>query len=482
MQPKFILVIISVLATTFVFGFQHDSKPLQKTYDKRSNELIKDLKQQRGEELKYNGLSVLNENLEVEFYYEITKILTDNVRNNFFVQDSGLEAYLESIAKSLLDTNDNLRSTKKILIYRDPLVNAQCHGEGTITVNLGLLYKSESEGQLAFVIAHEIAHYQLNHVFESISDYIESKKGRLQRKVDKIQKGTLSLKDLEFIQGWFNTRGQFNRKAELEADSLASSMMLNSGYNYEDIIAGLDLLEDAFNPKYPLRTKLFDPFIFESYPFKKRWLQPQLSIYSRRNTFPLFKYDSIKDHPDTKIRREQILRNFTGRKEKSDNQHYQPRPLLATVSEFEAVRASYKQSYFDIGLHIAIQLKKRYPQNKQLNFYIGRFMHELAIAKIDNNPDQYLQRYTKPFSDETIALNSFLHNLTWRESAELSYHFMKNPDNFDITSPDHFKLLAKLCHLTSRFDEEKMVKKVFKNQFPKTNFATYSDENEIVQH
>ncbi len=49
----------------------------------------------------------------------------------------------------------------KILNIRT--TNAECHRDGTISLNLGLLTAMEKDAQVAAVLSHELAHFTLNH-------------------------------------------------------------------------------------------------------------------------------------------------------------------------------------------------------------------------------------------------------------------------------------------------------------------------------
>ena len=74
-----------------------------------------------------------------------------------------LNEYVEHVADNLLRDYPQLRSELRFYILKSPVVNAYAFDEGIILVNEGLIAQVSNEAELAFVIAHEIAHYSEKH-------------------------------------------------------------------------------------------------------------------------------------------------------------------------------------------------------------------------------------------------------------------------------------------------------------------------------
>ena len=69
-----------------------------------------------------------------------------------------LTAYVDGVV-SVLRPNSSLPELKfKVLITKDPLMNAHAYPNGIIIITTGLLARLENEAQLAAVLAHEMAH------------------------------------------------------------------------------------------------------------------------------------------------------------------------------------------------------------------------------------------------------------------------------------------------------------------------------------
>ena len=109
-----------------------------------------------------------------------------------------LNRYIDNIADQLLAQNPDLRKEIDIYILEVPEVNAYSLKNGVILINMGLLAQVTNEAELAFIIAHEIAHYSEHH-------------------------GTLKQKDMskntDFVTEYLETH-QYSRDQEFAADRL----------------------------------------------------------------------------------------------------------------------------------------------------------------------------------------------------------------------------------------------------------------------
>ncbi len=100
----------------------------------------------------------------------------------------------------------------EIYITRSTEFNAFTINDGTIFVNIACLAQLSSEAELAFLMAHEYAHYQLEHGKRSFVKKFENKKRKT------------SLKELQQLNA-------FSQKNEMASDNLAMVMGTNAGYD-----------------------------------------------------------------------------------------------------------------------------------------------------------------------------------------------------------------------------------------------------------
>ena len=90
------------------------------------------------------------------------------LRENNFLFDPEITNYLSSIFYHILEKNNLNKNGFHFFVSRSAAVNASAYEDGTVICNLGLLKISETESQIAMVFCHELAHYLLNHVNNSI--------------------------------------------------------------------------------------------------------------------------------------------------------------------------------------------------------------------------------------------------------------------------------------------------------------------------
>jgi predicted Zn-dependent protease len=182
------------------------------------------------------------------------------------------------VLAEIIRANPSLsRQEVRLLVSRNSDPNASCVGDGTLIIHIGLTRRFENESQLAFVICHELAHHQLNHVNQSIQQYVEKLYGRsTQREISRITSGDNRRveKATELLRGIVYESSRHSRVNEAAADSLAVVLMRNTPYDELESLKVLALLDTVDTEKYrfplPLKQSLDSP----QYPFKDSWLQP----------------------------------------------------------------------------------------------------------------------------------------------------------------------------------------------------------------
>ena len=97
---------------------------------------------------------------------------------NLFFDDIYLEEYLQSLLPSIhpVTLTDNRPGNLSIKVVIDNYPNAFCLPNGTIMISTGMLSLIDSEPELIAVIAHEVAHFVLDHYVDNILADIKRKK------------------------------------------------------------------------------------------------------------------------------------------------------------------------------------------------------------------------------------------------------------------------------------------------------------------
>ncbi|NEQ48890.1 MAG: M48 family metallopeptidase [Leptolyngbya sp. SIO3F4] len=92
---------------------------------------------------------------------KVGEAIFDNVFSNMPLITEGKDfEYIESLANSLRSDALKQRPDLKLHILNEPIPNAMVSAGGYVYVTQGLLDKAESENELAFVLAHELGHYE----------------------------------------------------------------------------------------------------------------------------------------------------------------------------------------------------------------------------------------------------------------------------------------------------------------------------------
>lgn len=439
-------------------------------YTADSTNLIRTLRQQNRNEISYQQLETGEGHITT--YRQTTNYLISLVRNQWFIYDSELNQLLTTIHNRIKECNPAIRPIGTLLIRKNGVLNATCYGEGTVSINLGLIANAKSHDEIAFTLAHEIAHFHLDHLRARIEHYNNRSASKaILSRLSKIPEGKMTLEDLKFIQSWYAGFFQTSRKDELQADSLAFVMLENCGFNREALIESIQDLSSVYHPPYPLKRSLFDAFVFEELPFKRRWFNPTRAQNNDPFMNSLLNNDSLTTHPDIPLRVEQAQRLIP--KHSAD-----PIPIDSALTHRinqELINAFYQNNKYDFAIHAALQLKQVYPSSSYINFQVSRMLHRIALAKNDRVLHYYVRTNTSKYPNETKALNHFLHNLTLAEVGELSYLYTKK--NFDEENPDHYRVFYNILLLTNRLQEAKTIKKTFNKSFKGEQIHRYSDED-----
>lgn len=88
-----------------------------------------------------------------------------SIRNSMpVIQDPLLSAYIQSLGEQLTSANEDAVGSFQFFLINSPQINAFAGPAGNIGVYTGLITTTESESELASVIAHEVAHVSQKHL------------------------------------------------------------------------------------------------------------------------------------------------------------------------------------------------------------------------------------------------------------------------------------------------------------------------------
>ena len=111
--------------------------------------------------------AIINKNQEEQLGRQVVA----QMRNaGGILEDPQLQEYIDSIGSQLVGQASDGSQNFQFFVVDDGAINAFALPGGYIGVNAGLILTSESESELAGVLAHEIAHVTQRHIARSIYD------------------------------------------------------------------------------------------------------------------------------------------------------------------------------------------------------------------------------------------------------------------------------------------------------------------------
>jgi predicted Zn-dependent protease len=217
------------------------------------------------------AISKAAEEITPEQEYYIGRAVAANILTAYrvYTGNPGLLSYLNRICGALVinSPRPDVYNGYHVMILDSNEINAFATSGGHVFVTRGLLNCADSEDSLAAVIAHEIAHIQLQHSIKAIRTSRITQAllvtGTSAAGIAAAQNTSLAeLTDIfdesvgEIVSTLINNG--YSREQEFEADTLALSLMASAGYQPASLIDMLRVLEQnqprspgGFNKTHP---------------------------------------------------------------------------------------------------------------------------------------------------------------------------------------------------------------------------------------
>lgn len=154
-----------------------------------------------------------------------------------------ITTYVNDLAAELLKDDLDLKGELRFYTIKSNEVNAFATNQGIIFITMGLLAKIKNEAQLAFVLSHEIAHYQKEHSIASVLDRVNVLN---QTKGDKYSGADNRIRLLS----------TFSKEKEFEADSLGFLRFASNGFRIDESKSMMDIL---LYSEMPIMNSYFQP-------------------------------------------------------------------------------------------------------------------------------------------------------------------------------------------------------------------------------
>lgn len=410
--------------------FKDDSVVLTSLMKATSQKLQSDKAGLTGENKKYIAK-------EYQERFDYLKIMYDH---KAFVTDAKASAYLSSILNIIIRSNPSLALLKPTVLFSKVYwPNAASFGEGTLVFNISLFNRLKTEAQAAFILCHELSHLYLDHSNKAIVRYVNTLYSReFQEELKDINKN-------EYLKGQrlkgliknisFKSR-RHSRDHESEADSMALELLKNTGFDVQESLSALALLDSVDKEKYAGRLYLDKQLNFAAYPFQPRWIRVKsISLGEAMGATDKAESkdeDSLKTHPDCSARiarlRPKSISYFN-----TSQQRFLVDPAyfdtLVYRCDRERIAYCYDQEQVGRSLFYSLQMFSTHSNESFLATMIGKCFKTIYTAQ----QQHYLGRITdlpsglKEKTEYDIFLQ-FLQNLRLEEVAALGFRFMEQQE------------------------------------------------------
>lgn len=233
------------------------------------NQALEEIKKNKGSDTKN----------ESRFALESSFAISDMMMSGRVIYGDALSAYIQKIADLLLKDNTILRKKLRFYIIKSTLANAYSTNEGIIFITTGLIAQVENEAQLAFIIAHEISHYNEKHNYEQ---FIKKKLVL----VNADRNSTITLE--EKLRSLY----RYSKDNELEADAKGMDIFTKTKYNPYAAVGLMDVLLYSYLPFDMIEwsPKLFENELYkfpeEYYEFEVKDVSADEDEDDKRSTHP----------------------------------------------------------------------------------------------------------------------------------------------------------------------------------------------------
>ncbi len=427
---KYLLLIIAFLIFISVNGQKYipidttdnaQRKAFVDAYKIRDEAFCKELK------IKYKGKAG---NELVKSMKEYSEEFIKQVNEGQFCFDRTLNEKAETILKEISSKNLEVPANIRLLISKDPTLNAYCLPNGTLVLNMGIFYWLNNFDQVASVISHETAHLILEHSIKTqlnlIADNTSSSSKSTLKEVQN-QKYNRSEKAFELFKSKLYSHGEERRRNEFEADSAGILIMKNTRFNYPYFIETLRLSGryDTLKVEAVPASVYEQVFNLPNQKFNKEWMVIEdMSAYDYSLYKEKFNWDSISTHPDIeqRVKRlEVIFPTLTLSVGTPADSLYK---AFQRVAEYEQVPGLYANEEYGIGIYLCLKRIEEGKDNTYYKEWMGNCFGKIYDARKKYQLNRYLDSIDpKEQSPGYQQFLSFMWNLSLDEIKNIKDYY-----------------------------------------------------------
>lgn len=182
---------------------------------------------------------------------EIGELFMREIRSRMkLVDDPEVEDYIQSLGYRLVSQSDSQYFGFTFFVVQNGAINAFAAPGGYIGINSGLITASDSESELASVVAHEVAHVTQRHIAQAVTMADRSGMQTIAGIIAAIIIGTQSPEAGQaaaaaVVGSQVQKQLNFSRANEQEADRVGIQLLQNAGFDPRSMPAFFEKLQSA---------------------------------------------------------------------------------------------------------------------------------------------------------------------------------------------------------------------------------------------
>lgn len=414
MKIVILLYSIAVLSCQMMYS-QKKTFNFKRQYLQAEGVMPKEIKELTSKNIE-ESLSKLKKTDSLENFERIKKFLLISnyqVSNLFWggnvLYGDSLTIYVSRVGSKVLKSRGDLESEISFFTYKSSHINAFCTGLGNIFVSTGLLANIDNEAELAFVLSHEIAHYELKH---SLSSYLEE---------EGILEGEGKYKK-KSIEDRISLLYKFAKSDEFEADSLGAVEFLKIGYRGDNISKVLEMLYYSYLP--------FDEeYIDESFLSMGEIEIPEK--YLLRNADSIKGVEERNDryytHPNVLKRLSRVEKIVEENKKEGDVNFFLGEKdfhSFQKIARYELVTQYLIEARYSKALYASLILLQSSPNNKFLEMSISKALYGLCKYKNSNSLHYVAEAYTR-IQGESQKIHYLIKHLTRKQFNAITLSYLE---------------------------------------------------------
>ena len=398
--------------------------------------------------------------------YKIKKIydaraeyILKKLEDDEFIRCDQVNSLVEETVNEIWNSNPWLKRPSLVVLDREITFNAYNFGEGTIGVHFGVFRRLSNTSELAFMLAHEMAHYHLDHVNSLVRHHVRRRKeGNHDELFSAAKYG-----DIDAVSSLFYENYSYSRENELAADSLAFIIINQSPFDVSACRGVLEKIDSADESEFISHPSIRDHLSFKKYPFKDHWLGSRQSVLSNTEAPNfIFNKDSIRTHPLAQERLE-AYQTFLNENPTSTKDLISLNDLKSFVDE-EIIDVAKSAKRYEYAFYYALKLRELYPKNELFTLSLFEILMDLYTARQDHNFGIYVSHVSE--NDWLKVYVNFLNNLNLSEIGALAYHFFQSNIDFNEEDENHYMLLWKASNYAEKPEVAENIKDAYLKKFP----------------